>query len=160
MKITEVIPIQGVRKTMADNTTNTEQNNAAADCPNERIVTPRDGIFLVTRTSVWDDGKPCDEAYVVEIMNVDRRNCDDPKKIPMNRVTDGDWYLRGSNHRVENGCICRDIGWERKWAVNIDSVMDFVDKHGECVVRRNNDGFAEIEIYDNNREYWQGGLND
>ena len=119
--------------------------------PVERLVMPRDGTYLVSRTSVCE-GKPCDEAYEVEMLRVDRRNCDDPKKIPANNGTDGDWYQRGANHRVENGYICRDMGWVREWVVDAESIMAFVDAHGECVVSRNRDGFAEIEIYDDYRE--------
>lgn len=40
----------------------------------------------------------------------------------------------------------------RRWAVNITNIMDFVDTHGECVVSRDEHGFAKIEIYDTCRE--------
>lgn len=113
--------------------------------PLDRLVTPRAGIYLVSRTSCWE-GKPCEEAYEVEIMHVGRRNCDDPNNVP------DDWYKRGSNHRVENGSICRDLGWLRRWVVQVNDVMDFVDNHGCCVVSRDSEGFATIEIYDDYRE--------
>lgn len=119
--------------------------------PVERIVLPCSGLFLANRTSSWS-GKPCDEAFEAETMQIDRRNCDDPKKIPAHKGTDGDWYQRGTNHRVENGTICRDLGWQREWFVRLDDVMAFVDKYGECVVGRDHRGFATIEIYDDYRE--------
>jgi hypothetical protein len=118
--------------------------------PVDRLIMPRVGIYLVSRTSCCE-GKPCDEAYEVEMMQVDRRNCDHPKKIPAHDGTDGDWYNHGSNHRVENGNICRDMGWRRQWVVQVNDVMDFVDSHGECVVGRTNEGYATIEIYNCSR---------
>lgn len=119
--------------------------------PVDRLESPQAGIYLVSRTS-YGFGKPCDEAYEVELVQVDRRRFDDPKKVPAHHGTDGDWYQCGSNHRVENGQICRDIGWYRTWAVQVDDVMKFVDAHGCCVVSRNPEGFAQIEIYDSYRE--------
>lgn len=38
------------------------------------------------------------------------------------------------------------------WAVELGDIQPFVDKYGECVVGRNDDGFATIEIYDAWRE--------
>lgn len=118
----------------------------------ERIVNPGPGLFVVRRTSLWNDEKPCDKAFEADVMHVDRRNVDDPKKIPAHGGTDGDLYQRGENHRVENGCIRRDLGWQRKWFVRIDDVMEFVDKYGQCVLSRDDSGFATIEIYDDYRE--------
>jgi len=40
----------------------------------------------------------------------------------------------------------------RRWAVYITNIMDFVDTHGECVLSRDEYGFANIEIYDTCRE--------
>lgn len=106
----------------------------------------------MTRTSSTV-GKPCDGAFEITRKIIDRRNVDDPKKIPANKGTNGDWYERGENHRIENGMICRDMGWTTEWAIEIDDVMEFVDKiNVECILSRNLDGFAQIEIYDEFRE--------
>lgn len=90
---------------------------------------------------------------------IDRRFVDDPKKLPCNKGTDGDWFrtegdwfIRGTNHRIENGCICRDLEWEAGWFVEIPDVMDFVRQHGDCVVSIDDDGYESIEIYDDYRE--------
>jgi hypothetical protein len=58
----------------------------------------------------------------------------------------------GTNHRVVDGKICRDMGWGREWFVQLDDVMTFVDTHGRCVIDRDCRGFATIEIYDDHRE--------
>lgn len=119
---------------------------------NKRVVRPRAGLYLCSRTSAWGNKKPCDEAFKVLVINTDTRNCDDPKKIPANRGTDGDWYKRGTKHRVENGMIKRDFGTSQEWAVELADVQTFADKYGDCVIGRNSDGFCTIEIYDDYRE--------
>lgn len=86
------------------------------------------------------------------IVDTDARNCDDPKKIPANRGTNGDWYEDGTNHRVEGGKIRRDLGTKEVWGVELTDLQAFVDKYGECIVGRENSGFYTIEIYDTYRE--------
>ncbi len=115
------------------------------------ITAPRAGLYLCSRTSLYE-GQPCDEAFEIVITSVDVRFCDDPKKIRMNNGTDGDWYLKGANHRVEGGCIKRDVGTETRWAVEVLDIQAFVDKYGKCVVSLGADGFCQIEIYDDYRE--------
>lgn len=117
----------------------------------QQIVSPRKGLFLCSRTSSYD-GEPCDGAIRITIINTDTRCCDDPKKIPANKGTDGDWYSAGTNHRVESGRIKRDMGTTRVWAVEVADLQEFIDRHGTCVVGRNVDGFGTIEIYDDYRE--------
>lgn len=130
---------------------NSEHGMSAA--PVERLVTPRRGLFRVRKTSHWDEeSPPVDGAVLFETQVIDRRNVDDPKKIPAHRGTDGDWWDRGENHRVENGMICRDMGWRLEWFIELADVMEFVRQHGQCVVSIDNDGHESIEVYDDYRE--------
>ena len=118
------------------------------------IVTPSAELYLCSRTSAHYP-QPCEEAYRVLVMQVDRRSYDDPKKIPVNRGTDGGWYAKGTNHRVENGQICRDRCLREEWAVylpDLAALQAFVDKYEMCVIFRDPDGFCNIEIYDSYRE--------
>ncbi len=117
----------------------------------KELTQPRAGLYLCTRTSDWGE-KPCDEAFQIKAIKVDARDCDDPKKIPANFGTDGDWYTKGLNHRIEDGIIMRDLGAETKWAVEINDIQKFVDRYGPCVVSRSVNGFCTIEIYDGHRE--------
>lgn len=117
----------------------------------QRFEHPQPGLFVVSRTSS-SLSKPCDEAFEAETMQVDRRNVDDPKKIPANRGTDGDWYSIGTNHRIVDGNICRDIGYMVGWFAKIDDPLTFADKYGPCIIGRDHRGFATIEIYDDCRE--------
>ncbi len=122
-----------------------------AQGPVDVNVRTRQGLYLASRTSAYGE-KPCDEAFKIVRVNTDTRNCDDPKKIPAHGGTDGDWFLRGTNHRVENGKIKRDLGTQEKWAVEVPDIQAFVDKYGDCVVGRDADGFCTVEIYDDCRE--------
>jgi hypothetical protein len=45
------------------------------------IVTPSAELYLCSRTSAYNP-QPCEEAYRVLVMQVDRRSYDDPKKSP------------------------------------------------------------------------------
>lgn len=117
----------------------------------KKYTKPQEKLFIVRRTSK-QGGKPCDEAFEAEIMRVDSRNTDDPKKILVYGGTEG-WYKHGSNHRLENGRICRDI-FDKVYVIELDSItniMNFIDKYGECIIDRDR-GFCTIEIYDNYRE--------
>jgi len=117
-------------------------------------LTPRPGLFICTRTSLWDE-RPCSEAFPVSVVVVDTRCCASPKEIPINNGTDGDWYLKGTNHRVVDGYIKRDLGIETAWAVELptlSSFVKFVETHETCIVKVNEEGFSTIEIYDSYRE--------
>lgn len=117
------------------------------------ITDRRPNLYLCSRTSTsMSDEKPCDAARSVRIPRVDVRGVDDPRKIPENAGTEGDWYRRGTNHRVENGRIMRDLGELSVWAVEVPDIQAFVTEHGPCVISRRWDGFFEIEIYDDYRE--------
>ena len=113
-----------------------------------KIARPFSGLFIVK----YIEGHPCSDAFPVNLMQVDCRNVDDPKKIPANDGTDGDWYKEGSNHRVKDGKIYRDLGWAEEWVVLLDDMMDFVDKYGRCLVDRDHRGFATIRIMQNKED--------
>jgi hypothetical protein len=120
----------------------------------QRLENPRRGFIRVRKTSQYFDmdNPPCEGAVEVETRIIDRRNCDDPRKIPAHNGTDGDWWIKGTNHRIEDGCICRDMGWQKSWFIELSDVMEFARHYGTCVVSVANDGHEEIEIYDDHRE--------
>lgn len=120
----------------------------------QKVVVPRSELFKVSRTSDTSSKKqqPCDGAVVYRSMQVDRRTVDDPAKIDWYKGDRSWWFDTGSNHRVENGCICRDVGLRNDWFIEIQDIMEFVKRHGECVVSIDSDGFNCIEIYDYYRE--------
>ncbi len=117
--------------------------------------------FYVTRTSAsGDEVKPCDEATPGTYTRVDRRNVDDLRKIPASRRdperAEKEWYGDGGNHRIEQGCLVRDMGLQEAWTIEMDSIealWAFAQKYGEVIVRAHwNNGEPELEIYDTYRE--------
>lgn len=111
--------------------------------------------FAVRRTSLWEDDKPpCANAVLEPVTYIDRRTVDDPAKLK-NRLDKEDWYERGSNHRVENGMITRDIP-SQDWFVEMewDDLKEFCELHGRIVLSRywRNSAYWQIEIYDDYRE--------
>lgn len=101
----------------------------------ERLDSPRKGLFRVRRTSLfYSDTPPCDGAKQYEVRIVDCRSTDDPKKVPAHKGTDAWWYSAGENHRIEDGMICRDMGWKYEWFIEIQDIMDFVRKIGRAHV--------------------------
>lgn len=127
-------------------------NTSASDAP-LHLVQPQPGLYLCSRTSQMFDVKPpCDGAFRVSRVRVDCRTVPDPRMIPAYRGSDEWWYSEGTNHRVEGGEIKRDLGTETSWAVKIEDVDAFVDKHGMCIFSRDDLGFRSVEIYDDYRE--------
>ena len=120
-----------------------------------KITKPSKNIFLVSRTSMCcSDKKPCEEAYPINIIDVDTRTVDDPKKIPCYfNGREQMWYREGTNHRVENGKIKRDMGITQEWAIETDDILSFIDKCDDpVIISKNDDGYYRIEIYDDWRE--------
>lgn len=117
-----------------------------------KLTKPAKNIFLVSRTSIYDDDvKPCDEAVEIYVKNIDSRAVDDPSKLVWKPTADT-WYDTGTNHRVENGKIKRDFGERKEWAIKTNNIFDFVKKYGSCIINIDVDGFNTIEIYDDYRE--------
>lgn len=104
--------------------------------------------YLVFRTSGEDVN--VDEAREMMTPCVDCRIVDDPAKLNMCN----DWYSIGTNHRIVNGRICRDMTPELRWVADVPDIRAFIAKYGRCVVHQPSTGsdFFEIEIYDDYRE--------
>lgn len=115
--------------------------------------------FVVTRTSNYSMGEnpPVKGAYLDKIMNVDIRCIGDPSHFCTQRDRDT-WYTQGTNHRLINGEIARDLGLEDVWVVDISSIEDLMKIREECgndiVIGTSCVDYAtpEIEIYDDYRE--------
>jgi hypothetical protein len=87
------------------------------------------------------------------IPRVDVRTCDDPKKIPYNKGTDGDWYKRGTNHRLIDGKIARDMGEDEVHQVEFSTLAELESLIGvlgcRLSVYRRPDGRLCIQVEDN-----------
>jgi len=75
-------------------------------------------IFEICRTTArYDcDHPPVEGAFKTQRVRVDRRTVSSPDQLRYEpeRST---WYQVGTNHRVENGCIARDMEMMTIWAV-------------------------------------------
>lgn len=108
--------------------------------------------FLVRRTSCLYS-KPCDEAVLEPFIYVDERTVDDPAKIPAFNGKSEWWYKDGTNHRVIDGHICRDIN-SNGWFIEVsslDELMQFYQKYGRLIFLPECRGVDGIEIYDDYR---------
>jgi len=109
-------------------------------------------IFKICRTSdpSVGDHPPVEGAFKTERVQVDRRSVSSPDHLynPTERST---WYRVGTNHRVENGCIARDMEMMTIWAVEIPSLealLALIQTCGHEIVMTG----TTIEIYDDYRE--------
>lgn len=116
-------------------------------------------IFEVTRTSMWSKEKPYENCIPITLTNVDWRTFKSPEEHDARLAKQcGNWFSRGSNHRVINGTIARDMGSMSTWGIEINSLeelMIFKEAVGEdlvlsisCVDHKT----PCIEIYDDYRE--------
>ena len=104
--------------------------------------------FKVTRTSSYNE-KPCDEASLTYEPYVDHQNFKTPEDHDK-RFLGSPWFSRGTNHRIIDGTIARDLAPTAVWCVQINSLkqlVEFSKKYGELVLKEDS-----IEIYDTWRE--------
>ncbi len=111
--------------------------------------------FTIKRTSLWSDEEPCEEATLEHGVYVDVRTSDDPAKVPYYKGESAWWYSEGTNHRIEDGHIKRDLPRDY-YVIKIESLDDLVrlsDKYGSLIVGKSiNYTIPTIEIYDDYRE--------
>lgn len=105
--------------------------------------------FELTRTSVYGDAKPHDRAYSEMTPIVDHRNFKTPEEH--DAKLNPPWLSRGTNHRLINGTIARDVGMKVGWFIEINNLEDLLAFQEECGYELVLSG-DEIEIYDNYRE--------
>lgn len=114
--------------------------------------------FTISRTSMYGDGKPCEEAMPYEVTNVDIRTLKTPEEFDrILSLREGKWLENGTNHRIIDGRIARDTGTIKCWAIEVNSLEDLLalyHKYGELIIGTNlYDGETpNIEIYDDYRE--------
>ena len=117
--------------------------------------------FIIQRTSAYGE-KPCEEAKLETITEVDVRVKDSPSKIPMWRNLQPEeaerrWKSEGTNHRLVNNRIARDMGFISVWTIEINTLeelMAFRAKYGDIIVKQSDENpeYTTIEIYDDYRE--------
>ena len=116
-------------------------------------------LFQITRTSMRSDKKPYDKCIPIKLTRVDRRTFRTPEEHDERCAKHSrKWFDVGTNHRIENGCIVRDLGTEDVWGFEINSIeelMTFKEEVGSELVictSYTDRNFPMIEIYDDYRE--------
>jgi hypothetical protein len=116
-------------------------------------------LFQVTRTSIWDyNKKPYDKCIPIELTQVDRRTFRTPEEHDERCGQHGKWLDVGSNHRIENGRIVRDLDPVNVWGVEINSLEELmafkkeVDEELVISISHIDQKTLSIEIYDDYRE--------
>ena len=102
--------------------------------------------YIVSRTSIWPDEKPIEEAVEGVIHNYwesTEYNYDYFMKMCRDVVKLSEGNYRGT---IKEG--------EKVWIVEVDDLIKFVDKYGPIIIQPadNEEGLYEIEIYDYYRE--------
>ena len=117
--------------------------------------------FKVSRTSGWNESKPCDTAVKGEIQSWDYRTCKTPEEFNDRKL--GDWFGEGTTEHGTYGSG-KDRGIKRRrhpdreaWFVEVGSLeelMAFWELHGDLVITTAHEDrqTPEIEIYDGWRE--------
>lgn len=115
--------------------------------------------FIVRRTSVWGDDKPCEEVVRMKVPYWQTRTCSEEEFDRRFSAREGLWRSKGKNHQItEEGYITRQEEDREVWGVNIKTLkelMDFIDKHGSIVIEDESSSdcsLKNIEIYDDYRE--------
>lgn len=108
-------------------------------------------IYTVSRTSLWNNEKPCEEAIERPFENWDIRKWSEERYDCEFGERQGVWKSEGKNHKItEEGYIARQFDDEISWSVEINSLEElraFTEKYGRVIIEG-----SGIEIYDDYRE--------
>lgn len=101
--------------------------------------------YIVSRTSIWTDEKPIEEAVEGEVHEYNTY-CDESilsKNVFKDIIKLSDGHFRGTYKQPV-----------KVWVVEVDDLIKFVDKYGPIIIQPadNEEGLYEIEIYDYYRE--------
>lgn len=117
---------------------------------NDPIISPKPGLYIISRASSYDSSTPPYEgAERIRVIYVDERIVDDPAKITAYGGSTDWWYKEGTNHRVVNGRIRRDMHTNYVWALRIPDLIEFCKVVGHPLILdvEPND-HPHIQIYD------------
>ncbi len=82
-------------------------------------------IFIVMADWNQIDGKPCDEAYRMDIDNWDVRLFSTPEEYDQ-KFSKQPWYSIGTDHCLWEGKIARKRGRTEEWVIRINTLEDLI----------------------------------
>ncbi len=103
--------------------------------------------FSISRTSDWDNLKPCEEAFSEKTIHHEKWS--DISVEGYKEEYGVDWFTEGKNHSNNERTLERDIevdNWFIKFK-DFEELSKFTEKYGSVIVNKNS-----IEIYDDYRE--------
>ncbi len=108
-------------------------------------------IYTVSRTSLWNDERPCEEAVERPFEVWDKRKWSEERFDCEYGAHQGVWRSKGRNHKItEEGYIARQLDDKISWSVeinNLEELSTFTEKYGRVIIEG-----RSIEIYDDYRE--------
>jgi len=119
--------------------------------------------FEISRTSLWNEAKPCDEAYRKSIIRIDERGFSSFEEHNERLPRDKKWEEEGFNHKIipanneyDHSHIYREFD-DEIWCIKLNSLEDLLklqDKYGNLVLEKSfkNNNIRRLEIYDTWRE--------
>lgn len=115
-------------------------------------------IYIIKRTSTYDETQPCEEAIQRTFEYWHTRTCSEDEFNEKFSQREGAWRSKGKNHTItDQGYITRQENDVMKWSIEIntlDELHSFISKYGQIIID-NSDWSAKapcIEIYDDYRE--------
>lgn len=117
-------------------------------------------LFEVTRTSCWNNERPCEKCSPIKLTRVETRTLKTPEEFDAKfSKTEGRWLEVGSNHRVDKqGFITRDREEQDTYGIELNSLeelMNFLNEINEEIVLQKSYIDKKtpcLEIYDDYRE--------
>lgn len=109
--------------------------------------------FVISRASDHkEENSPCEGAYEQEIPKIDIRSISKPEEFNIKSMRES-WYKEGTNHRLINGKIARDMGTKKVWCIDFESMDDlikFTYEFGDVIIGCSDydNGMPNIQIYD------------
>ena len=119
--------------------------------------------FKISRTSIWNDEKPCEEAYKKQTIRIDERGFETFEEHDKVLSNCKKWLEEGFNHKIipanneiDHQHIYREFN-DEIWCIKINSLeelLELQDKYGNIVLTTcyENNNIRELEIYDDYRE--------
>ena len=111
--------------------------------------------FMINRTSILTDEKPCEEAYIKKYIYKDTRKLTSFEEY--DNMFKENFTDNGINHRInKQGYIERELE-SKAWFIKLDSLeelLEFTNKYGNIILDKSffNHDIYTIEIYDDYRE--------
>lgn len=92
-------------------------------------------LFEIESVSKLKEEKPIEGAFPMEIPCVERcTNYATPEEFNQDLGWyQGNWEDYGTNHRIENGYIVRDLPPRKTWGIRIDTLDELIELQKKCV---------------------------